>query len=586
MKIKVTFQPDGRTIWVKPGVTVREAARKCGIIIDTPCGGLGLCGKCKVQIVGHLPPPGQLDEKYLGPEELKKGFRLACVTKVTADVFVRIPDEVRLHSQKILTRGVASEFRLDPAIKKIYFELTPPSLEHQQSDLQLLLTGLSKHSQCYVYNLDFIRSLPALLRQADFKVTCVLDRNELIALEGSDTRQRLYGIALDIGTTTVVGGLLDLSSGQEIAVASRMNGQVIWGDDVISRINFIIEAENHLSELHVEIVEDINQIIKDLCHTSGITPDEIYQAVAVGNPTMCHLLLEVSPVNIAPLPFVPVFDSTLEVKAKDVGLRINPNANLIVLPSVSGFVGADTVGLVLSSRLHQKEHLTLAVDIGTNGEVVLGSKDRLLACSTAAGPAFEGARIQHGMRASEGAIESVLIEDAQVKIRVIGGGHPTGICGSGIIDAVSELIRTGVVDKSGRMSVDRFILYKNEDRVVDITQRDIREVQLAKAAVAAGIEILKRQLGVEYDDIKEVLLAGAFGNYIHRESAVRIGLIPPQLKDKIDFIGNAAFAGAKLALISRQLMQEAKELACKIEYIELSARADFQEEFARAMSFE
>jgi len=586
MKIKVTFQPEGRVVQVTPGITIKEAARRGGIIIDTPCGGLGLCGKCKVRIVGHVPEPDAAEKKYIEPEELKEGFRLACLTKVTKNIVVHIPDEVRLHSQKILTSGTMARSHPEPAVEKIYLELNPPSLEDQRSDLRSLLDALKQKAPDISYNVEFLRALPGLLRRDNFKATCVLHGSELIALEPGDTREHIYGLSLDVGTTTVAGSLIDLTTGREAAVASKMNEQVIWGDDVISRINFVIDDPQNLSKLHAKIIEVINSIIKELCHISGIKAHQIYQAVGVGNPTMCHLLFGISPVNIAPLPFIPVFDSKLAVKAGDIGVHINSNADFILLPSVSGFVGADTIGVILSSEIHKKKHLTLAVDIGTNGEVVLGSENRIVACSTAAGPAFEGARIQHGMRASEGAIESVSIENGSIKLGVIGGGHATGICGTGIIDAVSELIRTGVVDNTGRMSKDNYVLYKNKSHVVDITQKDIREVQLAKGAVAAGIEILRKQLGAEYDDIKEVMLAGAFGNYIRKDSAVRIGLIPAQLKDKISFVGNAAFAGAKMALISRKLMREAGEIAAKTEYIELSGRADFQEEFANAMMFE
>ncbi|MCK4248388.1 MAG: DUF4445 domain-containing protein, partial [Candidatus Omnitrophica bacterium] len=524
---------------------------------------------------------------------LEEGIRLACLAKAANHIVVRIPDEVRLHSQKILTKGIAGKSQLEPSVKKCYLQLSSPDLKNQVSDIESVLSGLKdkvKDKSLLMpanlsWDLDFLQSLPDLLRQENFKTTCVVDNSKLITLEPGDTSKRLFGLSLDIGTTTVAGSLIDLSSGKEIAVASKMNEQVIWGDDVISRINFVIDDFKNLAKLHSKIIEVVNSIIQELCQKSEIRSNEIYQAVVVGNPTMSHFLLNVSPVNIASLPFITVFDSRISVKAKDIGVNINSKANLIVLPGISGFVGADTIGVILSTGIYKKKQLSLAVDIGTNGEVVLGSTDRIMACSTAAGPAFEGARIEHGMRASLGAIESVVIENTKVKFGVIGGGEPVGICGTGVIDVLSQLLKNDIMDNTGRMNQDRFLLYKNKNRVIDITQKDIREVQLAKGAIRAGIEILKEQMKVDYDDIKEVLLAGAFGNYIRKDSAVGIGLIPEQLKNKIKFIGNAAFAGAKMALISTKMMRRAEKIADKTEYIELSNRTDFQEEFAKAMMF-
>ena len=464
-KVKVTFQPEGRVVKVSSGTTIKEAARQAGIIIDTPCGGLGLCGKCKVQVAGHVQEPDKIEQKYLSPKELEEGIRLACLAKAANHIVVRIPDEVRLHSQKILTKSIAGKSQLEPSVKKCYLQLSSPDLKNQVSDIESVLSGLMPAS--FSYDLDFLQSLPDSLRQENFKITCVVDDNKLIALEPGDTSKRLFGLSLDIGTTTVAGSLIDLSTGKEIAVASLMNEQVIWGDDVISRINFVIDDFKNLAKLHSKIIEVVNSIIQELCQKGEIKSNEIYQAVVVGNPTMSHFLLNVSPVNIAPLPFITVFDSRISIKAKDIGVNINSKANLIVLPGISGFVGADTIGVILSSGIYKKKQLSLAVDIGTNGEVVLGSADRIMACSTAAGPAFEGARIEHGMRASLGAIESIVIENTKVKFGVIGGGEPVGICGTGVIDILSQLLKNEIMDSTGRMNQDRFLLYKNKNRLLE-----------------------------------------------------------------------------------------------------------------------
>ncbi len=410
---------------------------------------------------------------------------------------------------------------------------------------------------------------------------------------------------MDIGTTTVVSTIVDLNTGNDLAVASALNTQATHGADVVSRINFTVENEHGLEELGNRVTQVINQITEYACAEANVEANNVYEVTIVGNTTMTHLFLKVPVRNLAIMPYVGVFSDPVETNASKLGLNVNPNANVFVLPNIAGFVGADTVGVILASSLNRSETIKLAIDIGTNGEVVLGNKKRLLTCSTAAGPAFEGAMITHGMRGAPGAIERVQLTDRPI-YQVIGGGKPIGICGSGLIDVVAEMLRLGIVDETGRMvspdelnlpdNLIRYIrrndeygphlvLYESEERDVVITQKDVRQVQLAKGAIKAGIEILMRKLNISLDDVDEVLLAGAFGNYIKKENAIRIGLIPDFPLDKVHFIGNAAAVGSKMALMSKEAREEAVRISKSTEYVELAIDPNFQNEFMEAMMF-
>ncbi len=586
MTFKIKFQPDGRVIHVPGGTTVKEAARLAGIVIDTPCGGTGTCGKCLVQVISGSTEISLSDRKFLSEDELLEGYRLSCMLKSSADLVVRIPDETRLHVQKILTHGEEKEFKVNPTVEKIFLELTPPALNYQVSDFENLKENVIKSTGKPIYaNLKAIRELPHIIRSSDFKITATLDDSELINIEPHDTRNECYGMCFDIGTTTVVGAIVDLNTGREAAISSRMNDQVIYGDDIIFRINLTINDKNGLSKLHNKVIEVINTIIEDAALQAGISRNKIYSMTAVGNTTMHHLLLGIPPQFIASAPYIPVVKELVKIKAHDLGIEIHPNANLRVLPNISAFVGSDSVGVMLASQLHRGDDIRLAIDIGTNGEIMLGNKDRILASSTAAGPAFEGIHIRHGMRASAGAIESVHIIDGKVQLGVIGGGVPVGICGSGIVDAISEMLKEHLIDETGRMAVPSFSLFKDDHKDIAITQKDVREIQVAKGAIQAGIEILKKELDIKTESISEILLAGAFGNYIKKESALRLGLIPSMGLERVRSIGNAAFVGSKMALCSKDAIRESIEIAGNTEQIELSGRPDFQEEFANAMLF-
>lgn len=605
---KVTFEPDGKTVTIEEGKIIAEAvaAGEINIHIDAPCGGEGLCGKCKVIVDAQdLEPLTEAEEKFLSEEELDEGYRLACQLPVTCDMTVTIPEDLRLAESKILSDGMEQEVKLHPNIFKVYAELSEQTLDNQIADLTSLQVALGLEE--LTAELDVMRKLPSVIRDSKFKVTAVLDGNRLIDIEPGDTSDKKYGLAVDIGTTTVVCTVVDLNTGSDIGVASALNNQAVHGADVISRINYSAENENGLTDLRDRVVQVINQLSEYACTEAGISLENVYEVSLVGNTTMTHLFLAIPVRNLAVMPYVGVVSDPVETTASHLGIKVNPNANVYVLPNIAGFVGADTVGVILAADLHKSEDIKLAIDIGTNGEVVLGSKDRLVTCSCAAGPALEGAMLTHGMRAAPGAIERVKLND-KPECQVIKGGKPIGICGSGIIDVVAEMVRVGIIDETGRMmdaddlgdkvspemkeylgNNDEYgphlVLSKSDGREVVITQKDVRQVQLAKGAIMAGIKILIKTLGVKVEDISEVLLAGAFGNYIQRESAIRLGLIPDFPLEKVKFIGNAAAGGAKMALMSREARKTSKQISKKTEYIELAVDMNFQNEFVEAMMF-
>ena len=607
---RVLFQPDGRTVDVERGSTLLDAARKAGLHLNSPCGGVGTCGNCKVQLTaGKFPPLTERELALFRREEIEHGLRLACQVRVTSSVTCLIPDETRLSDQKILETGLVRSVAPDPAVAKTHLVLAPPSLDDQRADADRLLDALASVPGGLHVPLHTLRGLPALLRHADFSVTAASCDGQLLCVEPGDTTSRSFGVAVDVGTTTVVATLIDLVSAGELAVASRTNPQVAYGDDVVTRIACASGEKEGLATLHSAIVACINDVVHELTSRARVHPSDVYELLAVGNTTMMHLLLGVDPFAIAQAPYVAAYRRGLSVSAAELGLKISRCGLLTVLPNVAGFVGADTVAVALATEMLSSTDLTLAVDIGTNGEIVLGARETLVACSTAAGPAFEGARIKFGMRAAAGAIEAVDI-DSDVRLRLIAGDKVVGLCGTGLIDAVAELLRLGIIDPSGRVldpsqlpslpepiarrirpgdhGNDFVLAWPHESQngePVYLTQRDVREVQLAKGAIFTGVQLIRKELGVATDDIRRVLLAGAFGNFLRPERALRIGLLPDVPLDRIRFVGNAASTGAKLALTNRACRAESDLLSRTIRYVELAGRPDFQNAFSQAILF-
>ncbi len=587
-EVKVTFQPSGRSVFVLPGTVLLEAAGRAGIILQTPCGGKGTCGKCKVLTKGQPA--------------------LACQRRVEKAMTVDIPESSMFEArQQILITDSGTQTAMKPCIRAIPFSLPAPDHGDDRSDMARLTEALETPLDI---PLDRLQELPRFLRSNQWKGRAVIACNRLLSVEAQTDTSHLFGIAFDLGTTTVVGTLVNLETGKECAVASNMNGQIAHGDDVISRIQRVRESPEALPQLQSAIIGTLNTIIGDLCRQAGIPPDRIYETVLAGNSTMQQILLGLDPSALGEIPFTQVFDQAITCSASRLGLRVNPGAEVFVFPQIGGFVGGDTVAGMVAARLDQWEEPVLLIDIGTNGEIVLAHKGRLLAASTAAGPAFEGARIRQGMRAAPGAIEKVILDD-DVSVNIIGNTRAAGLCGTALIDAVAELLRTGIIDETGRIleaddvpdtvssALKRRLVPQVHDvcfelvsaadaaggEAICLWQKDVRELQLASGAIRAGVNILLKRAGLDPHELGTVLLAGAFGNFIRRNHARRIGLLPPLPTDRIRFIGNAASMGAKLALLSTEERNYASALCRTTEHVDLSLDAEFQFEFSMAMMF-
>lgn len=610
-KVRLCFLPQEKVTSVPEGTTLFDAANWLGLAIDSTCGGRGTCGKCKVQVLnGSAPTAARVDQDHLTPDEIADGWRVSCRTPAVTDMEIEVPPVLGIPKAALM--GFGKQVILAPNVHKIHLQLSEPDLKDQRSDLQRTLDGIRDEEGIEAWaGLDVWRTLPQTLRQADWDVTAVVVGDELIAVEQDDTRERLYGLAVDVGTTTVVTMLMDLRSGMPLAVESTLNSQASFGADVISRISHVMMEEDGLAVLQQRIVETLNELIEQVTTAAEVPRHEIHEIVVAGNATMQHLLLGLNPEAISMVPFIPVVDTWTTIKARQVGLVVHPEAQLHIYPCIGAYVGGDIVAGLIATELTQTEKIRLFIDVGTNGEIALGSSERSVATAAPAGPAFEGAQIRSGMRAAPGAIEGVTMTRDTIELQVIGDTDPVGICGSGLIDLVAEMVKLGVVKPSGRLlkpeqarerlgdfladrivtlddGVITFVVVTEEEsggRPVSLTQRDIRELQFAKAAIATGAEILCRQLGIAPDEIDEVLLAGSFGSYINPTSARRIGLVPDIPVERIKAVGNAAGEGAKIALMSFRDRAAAQVLPEQIGYYELSGRTDFNDAFVDQLSF-
>jgi uncharacterized 2Fe-2S/4Fe-4S cluster protein (DUF4445 family) len=602
----IIFQPQGHQLEVSADTSVLDAALSAGLAIESLCAGQGTCGKCRIRVMaGDAGDPTAVERQHLSAAELAAGLRLACQVFVAGSLTVSIPEGARRHAQRIVIEGALTEVPHDPAVTKVCVTVAPPTIENPAADAERLLAAGGERAPAPLPH-PVARDLPTLLAESN-RLTVVLHDGRPISIERGDTTDVCYGMAFDIGTTTVVGYLIDLTTGSQRAVAAAMNPQVAHGDDVISRIQFAGDPESR-ETLTTEIIEIINRLIGRAAADADVGADDIYEITAVGNTTMTHLALDLDPSGLGHSPYAPVVTASQSLPAASLGIAVGSRARLYVLPAVAGYVGADTVGVILATGMDETSANTVAVDIGTNGEVVVAAGGRILVTSTAAGPAFEGARISQGMRAADGAIERVEIGD-DIVLRTV-EGPPRGICGSGLIDAVAELVRVGAITESGQLlsaeaapatvpeAVRRRLrqadgataveLARAEDAAdnvpVLLTQHDVRELQLAKGALAAGIRLLLSEVGVAGDDIEEILLAGAFGNYVRKESAVAIGLLPDLPLERIRSVGNAAGAGARLALTSRAMRARAEAIARRAEHVELSFLPQFYDAFTEGMT--
>lgn len=584
------------------GSSVLEVLRGNGLFVDSPCGGNGSCGKCKIRIPGEAPIATAQEREHLSPEELKAGIRLACETTVAAKLEIYL-DESQREIQTMTGSGnlLMSMMEPDSGFAKIYIVLGVPSLSDQRDDLGRIAAAVSQNRlRC---SKELLGRLAEKLRDAAFDITACIRGDELLDIEKGDTSEALYGIAFDLGTTTLAAYLMDLRTGRELGAISRMNQQRAFGADVINRIGYASSAKGvqTLSEL---VLAQMNEMIAELCGRYHILEDNIYHIVAAGNTAMLHFLLALPTRELAVAPFIPTVLQKVELSARETGL--SGKGIVTLLPGIAGFVGSDITAGILASGMQRRLGCSILLDLGTNGEIAAGNRDRLVACATAAGPAFEGANIKCGMGGVNGAISKVELSKAK-PFETIGGENPAGICGSGVLDMMAELLRYGIVDETGRMAdaaecSDAMLsqrLLKVGDGMafsiaeaaegrepIEFTQRDVREIQLAKAAIHAGIQVVLNELSIDFSEVEQVYIGGGFGNFMDTNSAVAIGLIPFELRDKISSIGNCAGAGAKLCLLSRDKLREAEETAATVEYIELSSRADFQDYYIEAMMFD
>jgi len=605
-RVRLRFLPEGAEVRVPSGTPVFDAASWNGIAIDSTCGGHGTCKKCRVRIVSGDVPVGPLDPRAFSVDELREGWRLACRASARGDLVVEVPP-LQTRPKAALV-GVGRHVILRPAVQKRHLVLDEPTMEDQRSDLQRVLDeldDLEPHA-----SIEMLRSLGSVLRKSGFDVTAVVCDQELIDLEPGDTSARRFAIAFDLGTTTVVSTLLDLESGQPVAVRSMLNRQQPYGADVITRISATMMDDEALGALRSRVHETLSELVAEVCAEGEVEPREVYEITVCGNVTMMHLALGIDPEPLSMAPFVVSTHSFGDVLARDFGIEVHPRAPAFVFPSLGAYVGGDIVAGMLATGLTRDRRLRLFIDVGTNSEIALGSPERVVATAAPAGPAFEAAQIRCGMRASDGAIEGVKISGEGVGLDVIGDVAPVGICGSGLVDAVAELVHCGLLDHSGRFIPDEDAAVSHpglsgrltkidKERVfvldwrgssdpansVFLSQRDVRELQFAKASIATGWSILLSELGVGVEEVSQVLLAGSFGAYLTPLSAIRIGLVPRVALPRIVSAGNVAGEGAKIAALSVRERAEAHSILREVEYVELSGRPDFNDMFVDQLAF-
>jgi len=624
----VVFTPSGRRGRFPHGTTVLQAARALGVDLDSVCGGRGICTRCQVVLsegefakhgvssrAAHLTPPGAGEARHARKGTLQPGRRLGCAARLAGDVVIDVPPDSQVHRQVVRKRAEVHHIELDPVVRLYYVEVQPPDMHDPAGDLRRLEDALAFEWRLEGLRCDLrvIQRLQSALREGAWKVTVAVHNDNEIVAVWPGFRDRVFGVAVDVGSTTIAAHLCSLSSGEVVAAAGVMNPQIRFGEDLMSRVSYVQMNPGSEADLTRAVREAVNRLVSDVAFEAGVEHDEILDITLVGNPIMHHLLLGISPVELGVAPFALATDAAMRVWAAEIGIGLNPCARAYVLPCVAGHVGADTAGVVLSEGPHLRDAMTLVVDVGTNAEIVLGNRERLLAASSPTGPAFEGAQISAGQRAAPGAIERVRIDPhtLEPRIRIIGGEHwshepgfagdaaslgVTGICGSGIIEAVAELYLAGVLRADGVIRAEAaarsprvladgrthaYLLHDGEPRIL-VTQNDVRAIQLAKAALYAGVRLLMDQLGIE--EVDSIRLAGAFGSHIDVQYAMVLGLIPDCELDKVTSAGNAAGTGARIALLDRKARGEIEDLVRRIEKVETAIEPRFQAHFVDAMA--
>ncbi|MDY7039451.1 MAG: ASKHA domain-containing protein [Chloroflexota bacterium] len=619
-KITISFKPSGKSISVSPGTVLTDAIALAALELNLPCGGQGRCGRCKVVI-----EEGEVKRRSvsrLSDTELEQGYALACQSLAQTDLTVFIPPQEEMivrklpserHSAEIINLPVPCDWQTDPGVRQLHLKITPPSLADNTTDFERLKRELGRQYEVkeLIASLPVVRRLARTLRDAEWDVTAVLETHNwrfddgpprLIDLLPGGERSNLYAVAIDIGTTSNVVYLVDLLSGKVLDTAAEYNQQISCGEDIISRIVYA-KRPGGLEHLQRLVVQTLNGLIETLAERQGIASNEIYKATVAGNTTMIHLFLGMWPEPIRLEPYIPTVNHPLPVKAVELGLHINPEAVVDCLPGVGSYVGADITAGVLSSLMYQTDKLTLFIDVGTNGEIVLGNFDWLISCACSAGPAFEGAGVHSGMRATVGAIDDVWIHSQTYEptYRVIGNKRPRGICGSGMISLLAEMFLSGVIDKAGKVNVNldtprtrvgehgpEYVIARKEEthdqsEDIVITQADITNLLRAKAAIYAGFSVLTRSVGLQLAEVEQVLIGGAFGKYIDIEKAIQIGLLPDMPWDRFQYLGNTSVLGAYTALLCPNMRRELMHIAERMTYLELSADNTFYDEFTKAL---
>jgi uncharacterized 2Fe-2S/4Fe-4S cluster protein (DUF4445 family) len=611
----VNMQPVGRRAEVHPGMTLLDAARSVGVELASLCGGAGVCDSCRVRLVtGQLSPLTLEEQSLFTQAEIDQGFRLACLTEPLGDVKIDIPPESLTTPQRLQVEGLSAEVPLSPAIKAFDVHVKPPSIDDLRADTRRIIDTFAGEGRLdsghpIRFHPAVLREISPRAREQDWQLRAVLRRDEVIAIlpEGAP----IAGLAVDVGTTKLAAYLVDLSTGLTLAKSGAMNPQIAYGEDVVSRIAYTEQHEEGRRTLQRRLMETLNELVGEMCRAASMDRSQLVDAVVVGNTVMHHLFAGLPVSQLGHAPYVPAASEALDLPAGDIGLGIAPGASVHLPPNIAGYVGADHVAMVLAIGAWEAQRTTLALDIGTNTEITLNHGGRLLCCSCASGPAFEGAHIRDGMRAAPGAIERVQIQEeriggngaphhAKVRIQTIGDQPAVGICGSGILDSIAEMLGAGILDRRGalvgnhplvrkRDGLNEFVLaeasHTGHGKDVLVTRRDVNEIQLAKGAIRAGIEILLAEAGIGAEVIQDFIVAGAFGTYISIPSAIRVGMFPSLPESHFRQVGNAAGAGARQMLVSVRQRGLSQEIAQRLEYIELSSHPEFTNEFSHRLFF-
>lgn len=615
-KYQVVIMPENITISVEKGTNLFMAVKNAGVDMESPCGGHGTCGKCAVKVIDGVFKIQ--DDAHLSQELKDAGYILACQVQVEADMVIEVPNFSRLTRHKVVLSGKKTRFgrendyleknRMNPISRKYFVELDKPSLSDSLNDLDRLKTAVGKMfgSNNLSIGLECLKKLPEVVRAGDWQLTATIANingvNEIVNLEPGKSGKPAYGLAVDLGTTTVAVSLLELEKGKITDQAGTYNKQAAYGSDVISRIVYTDENQNGIETLQSAAVNTVNELIAGLLKKNGLEPNDISSMVLGGNTVMTHMFMGLTASYLRLEPYVPGAVKFPAVKAGQLDIGINPEAPVITMPSVASYVGGDITAGVLATMLTHSEKLTLFIDIGTNGELVLGNNEWMVACSCSAGPAFEGSGISCGMRAMDGAIDWIEIDDTsfEVQCKTIGGAKPMGICGSGLIYSLSEMMDAGIIDRAGQINekvashrirngnegLEYVLVYAGESgsgQDIVITESDIKNLLRAKGAIFAGIRTMLHEVQLDVGDIERVYIAGGFGHYINITDAINIGLLPDLPLDQFEYVGNSCIQGAMLVLLCQEAFDEAMEISDQITYLELSAGNLFMEEFVSAL---